>query len=430
MYAIETKKRKFDRILDSIQDHSISKSDSSLAPKRHDHSTISLVANNGPATTAKKLRLSSGTSSSKNNSATSLASAKTANYLPTSREAFLDRLETFGPITNWHIASNEVISAAAWARRGWRCVGTDTVSCGACEERLLVKIDKDEQQTRNSSPEAGEAQEAAAMEDEENDYVMASEIHAGIVGKYQELVTTAHTENCPWRRRGCIDSIQRIEGLLNAPTAISMLQIRYDGLIAGVPGADIPEVCINAEDSEAYAPTYQSLLSKISLITPKPDKNAYILAVCGWQKAVEQGSDVIECRYCFRHLGLWLYRGNEPAMEKLDALESHLEYCPWRSSEAQATEIHMNGTKVTVPGWILVSHAVERQKNASHTSETGTLRAGDEALSLPQDSVGTRTTEIGEKDRETKMKDLLRRVKELKKPFNVKALLKRNKKPT
>jgi C3HC zinc finger-like/Rsm1-like len=433
MYAIETKKRKFDRILDSIQDHSASQSNSSIAPRNNNNnnSTISLTANDQSAAAAKKLRLSSGTSQSNNDSTTSLASQKTANYLPTSRQAFLDRLQTFGPITKWHIASNEVISAAAWARRGWRCVGNDTVSCGACEERLLVKLDKDEGQSTGQPGEAGDAERAQNTEDEDNGYAMASEVHAGIVAKYEELITSAHSETCPWRRRGCIDSIQRIEGLLNAPTAVSGLQIRYDGIVASVRGSDIPDVCISIEESERYATVFQSLLSKISsmgLLTS--NKNAYLLAVCGWQTAIEHGNDVVECRYCFRRLGLWLYRGNEPAMEKLDAIESHLEYCPWRSLEAQSTEISVGGTKVMVPGWVLVAQAVQRQKADTYADTPGDMGIGLEASGLPEDAVGSVTAGVGEKERETRVKDLLRRVKELKKPFNVKALLKRNKKPT
>jgi hypothetical protein len=431
MYAIETKKRKFDRILDSIQDHSASQSNSSLASRSNNYSTISLVPNDQSTTTTKKLRLSSGSSHSKKDSTTSLASQKTAHYLPTSREAFLDRLQTFGPITKWHIASNEVISAAAWARRGWRCVDIDTVCCGACEERLVVKLDKDEGQSTTPLQEADEADEAQNTEDEDNDYVMASEIHAGIVAKYEELITSAHNESCPWRRRGCIDSIQRIEGLLNAPTAISGLQTRYDGIVANVPCSDIPDVCMSREESERYGPTYRSLLSKISSMNlAKSNRHVYLLAVCGWRSAIEHGTDVVECRYCFRRLGLWLYRGKEPAMEKLDAIDSHLEYCPWRSPSAQATEISIGETKVVVPGWVLVAQAAERQKAgllADTSTDTG---AGTEATSLPGDAIGTMTAEIGEKERETRMKDLLRRVKELKKPFNVKALLKRNKKPT
>jgi hypothetical protein len=431
MYAIETKKRKFDRILESIQDHSASQSNSSLAPLNSNNSTISLVANDDTTITVKKLRLSSGTSSSKNNSTTSLASQKTANYLPTSREAFLDRLETFGPITKWHIASNEVISAVAWAKRGWRCVATDTVSCGACAERLLVKLDKDDETTTCPPPQASEAEETLSTEVEDGDYMMASEVHAGVVAKYQELIITAHNGSCPWRRRGCIDSIQRIEGLLNAPTALSMLQARYRGIIANVPGSDIPEVSINTEESEKYAPIFQSLLSKISSMDfTGPDKNAYFLAIYGWQLALEHGSDVIECRHCFRRLGLWLYRGEEPAMEKLDPIDSHLEYCPWRSPEAQATEIYVKGTKIMAPGWVLVAQAVERQKGLSDSDTPRSAGTTARPQSLSQDAVGVGTAEIGEKERETKMKDLLRRVRELKKPFNVKALLQRNKKST
>jgi DNA-directed RNA polymerase subunit RPC12/RpoP len=431
MYAIETKKRKFDRILESIQDHSASQSNNSLAPRNTNNSTISLVANDDTTTTVKKLRLSSGTGSSKNNSTTSLACQKTANYLPTSREAFLDRLETFGPITKWHIASNEVISAVAWAKRGWRCVATDTVSCGACGERLLVKLDNDDGTITSPPPQASEAEEALSTEVEDGDYMTASEVHAGVVAKYQELITTAHNESCPWRRRGCIDSIQRIEGLLNAPIALSMLQARYGGIIANVPGSDIPEVSINTAESEKYATIFRSLLSKISSMNFKePEKNAYLLAVCGWQLALEHGSDVIECRHCFRRLGLWLYRGEEPTIEKLDPIDSHLEYCPWRSSEAQATEIYMKGTKIMAPGWVLVAQAVERQKRASDTDTSRSAGTAAGAQDLPLDAVGVETAEIGEKERETKMKDLLRRVRELKKPFNVKALLQRNKKPT
>ena len=431
MYAIETKKRKFDRILDSIQDHSASQSGSNLAPGNNHNSTVSLVAASESATAVKKLRLSSGTSSSRNDPTTPLASQKTANYLPTSRGAFLDRLQTFRPITKWRIASNEVINAAAWARRGWRCVDTDTVYCGACEKRLLVKLDKDERHSINPPPRASDAEEAGNTEDEDSGYVMESEIHSGIVAKYCELITSAHNESCPWRRRGCIDSIQRIEGLLNAPIAISGLQTRYEGIIASVSESDIPDVCVDVEESDEYTTVYQALLNKISSMSfTEPNKNAYLLAVCGWQIATEQGSDVVECRHCFRRLGLWLYRGNEPAMEKLDAIDSHLDYCPWRSPEAQTTEITIRGKNAMAPGWVLVAHVVQRQKAGSFGDTARLTGAATESLSLTENAIGTTSTEGGEKERETRMKDLLRRVKQLKKPFNVKALLKRNKKPT
>lgn len=218
---------------------------------------------------------------------------------------------------------------------------------------------------------------------------------------------------------------------MNAPTAISTLQTRYDGIVASVPSTDIADVCISSEESEKYATVLQSLLNKISNMNLlEPNKDAYLLAICGWQITAERGSDVVECRYCFRRLGLWLYRGDERAMEKLDAVDSHLEYCPWRSAEAQATEIYIKGTKVMVPGWVLVAQAAERQKVGSSAETPRDVGVVAEAPSPLQDAVGIAAAEGGEKERETKMRDLLRRVKELKKPFNVKALLKRNKKPT
>jgi hypothetical protein len=293
-----------------------------------------------------------------------------------------------------------------------------------------VKLDKDEGRSANP-PHASDAEESQNTEDEDNRYVMESEVHAGIVAKYRELITSAHNENCPWRRRGCIDSIQRIEGLLNAPTTISGLQARYEGIIARVLGSDIPSVCIGIEELEEFTTVFQALLNKISSMGfAEPNKNAYLLAVCGWQTSTEQGSDVVECHHCFRRLGLWLYRGKEPAIEKLDAIDSHLDYCPWRSPEAQATEISTGGRKVMVPGWVLVAQAVQRQKASSIGGPLGATAAATESSSLAEDAIGAITTESGEKERDTRVKELLRKVKELKKPFNVKALLKRNKKLT
>ncbi len=292
----------------------------------------------------------------------------------------------------------------------------------------MVKIDEEDDNTTSLAAQVEERPTSQGDTEEDDSYMMAAEIHSGIVARFQEMITTAHGEGCPWRRRGCVDSIQRIEGLLNAPTALSMLQGRYDGMVNASPPRDVPSLHIESED-ETYAAIIPSLSSKIQRLDPKPHESAYLLAICGWQKAADGGSDVVECRHCFRHLGLWLYRGDEPTMEKLDAVDSHLEYCPWRSPEAQATEIDVRGTKHMVPGWYLVAQTVERQKSKSLAARP----AHPDFAPIPQDPPpeleDAANPEIEEKQREKKMKDLLRRVKELKKPFNVKALLKKNKKP-
>lgn len=310
---------------------------------------------------------------------------------------------------------------------------TDTVSCPSCGERLLVKIEDDIDGIPSTSPAQIDEASMSLEESEDDAYMAAEEVHAGMVAKYQEMITSAHSEGCPWRHRGCIESIQRIEGLLNAPTTLAMVQTRYESMVSAAPAPDIPKTHIETGDG-IYAAIMPSLFGKIRSLDPKPDESAYLLAICGWQRAIDGGSDVIECRHCFRHLGLWLYRGQEPTMEKLDAVESHLDYCPWRSPEAQATEIDLQGKKIMVPGWFLVAQTVERQK-VKPTNATSTTSAPGECSSpLPHGSAPYMddpvNAEIGEKQRDKKIKDLLRKVKELKKPFNVKALLKKNKKPS
>ena len=117
-------------------------------------------------------------------------------------------------------------------------------------------------------------------------------------------------------------------------------------------------------------------------------------------------------------------------MEILDAVDSHLEYCPWKSAEAQATETivgHRSTSddsspeKVRVPGWILVYQAIARSNNKKRSTGSSTSAAASEAGVTTTGSSESLTPE----QREKKMSDLFRRIKEIKKPFNVKALLKR-----
>ena len=396
MYAIETKKRKFDRLLDSM-----SRSPTTLHAQNRNASTstLSLKPADAASATAKKAKT---TAASDLRSASSTSGNSTASFLPSDRQAFLTRLETFGPVTKWHIPSNEEMNATTWAKRGWQCVGTDMVACAFCKEQLLVKI---EEEPLEDPP-------GSVLEDDSG-FDLAMEIHAGIVAKYKELVVNAHQDQCPWRRRGCDDSIQRINGLLNISTALSSLQERYESLTDTLDGLGTPHVHLEgADDMELTDFTF-------SENAPRLQYDALLLAICGWQKgSVGRGDDVIECRHCFRSLGLWLYRGDEPAMEKLDAVESHLEYCPWRSPDAQDTQIESCGQKERIPGWALVMRQIAKRVLRSKSE----LKVGPTAVLEIQQEVEV------EAEREKKMAALLRRVKELKKPFNVKALLKKSKK--
>ncbi len=393
MYAIETKKRKFDRILETIKDHANPRPPPPNTPMRNNASTISLVD-----TSAKKRRLDLSAMSSKNPSVASVP--KTAHYLPSSREAFLERLETFGPITKWHVPSTEEVSAVAWAKRGWWCIETDMVACKACNEQLLVKLD--------TEGEAAATKPAGHDDGNEEDDVNTADLlrHRLLVQKYSDMIITAHAHSCPWRNRGCDESIQRVSGLLNTTSTLQTLEARYNSLRR----SDIPSVHLSSED----CPYSREDMVAFRFSDDGPEEayqDTLRLAMCGWQASPGR-EDVAECRACFRSLGLWLYRGEQPIMEKLEAVESHLEYCPWRSASAQKTEIELEGKKRMVPAWVLVARTIKEAIYRPAVDGT--------AEKLPE-----APEELGEKERETKVKELLRRVKDLRKPFNVKALLRK-----
>ncbi|KAL6247339.1 hypothetical protein RBB50_005685 [Rhinocladiella similis] len=403
-YAVETKKRKFDRILEALSDGTPSPSRSSLNT-RNNASTTTLSQDS--ASDSSKRRRVAPTSKVivTSPSVTSLS----GHYLPSSRTAFLQRLETFRHVTKWHIPSSERINAAAWAKRGWTCVDTDTVYCGACKETVHVDLEVDVDSIEDGT-------------EPDDSFALSSEIYQGLVKRYSEMIVTAHAESCLWRQRGCDSTIQRIEGLLNTNMALSGLQTRYDSLMARAD--EIPEhVSLPAEVLDD-----PDILEEFGFNDgKKPHRDALKLALCGWER---KGEDIIECHHCFRSLGLWLYRGESPAMDRLDAVEDHLEYCPWRSAEAQNTEIVVGVRKNTddsqpkaqhLAGWSLVFQAMVKD----YSKKRGTKKLGSTFASEVELSTTGSEVSLTPEQREKKMRDLLRRIKEIKKPFNVKSLLRR-----
>ncbi|OAP62079.1 hypothetical protein AYL99_04282 [Fonsecaea erecta] len=422
-YAIETKKRKFDRILEALTDGA-----ASTPPASPSHSSINA------STTSLSLYAASDSSKRRRITPTRAIASHTSapvtlsgQYLPSSRAAFLQRLETFRHVTQWHVPSTDPINAAAWAKRGWTCVDTDTVACGVCKERLYIDLNVDKELLKSSEKEGDKGADEDVAADEEDSFAISFEIYDKIVKTYQGMIVTAHAESCLWRKRGCDASIQRIEGLLNTASALSSLRARYVSLASHLD--EIPQVeplplasVENPHELEQFRLGGQE----------RPHFDTLRLAVCGWERKCD---DVIECRHCFRSLGLWLYRGESPAIEKLDAIDNHLEYCPWRSAEAQDTEIPTGHSKTTtgeeivpkkerVPGWVLVYQAITKDNKQRRGSTTTPSTAVSETVASEH---GTESTTP--EQREKRMKDLLRRIKEIKKPFNVKALLRRKDKP-
>lgn len=411
-YAIESRKRKFDRILESLTDSAPKIPQPSEDRPSLNSRNNAVLSKFGSLEAIKRRRITPTLKKSTSN--TSLLT----NYLPSSRTAFLERLETFRNVTKWHIPSTISVNAAEWAKKGWYCADVDTVTCGSCSERVTVDLTIELQ---HHADREAPGDQTNALDAEKEDDDMAVEVYNALVERYHKMITTAHSESCSWRKRGCDSSIQRIEGLLNSTTAIAAAQSRSKSIIENV--AQLPIVSNLPDYSGLPAPDLESLQQ---LDESYRNLDATKLAICGWH--YKEG-DVVECKSCFRSLGLWLYHGPDPTVEHLDPVDSHLEYCPWRSPEAQDTEYvlpsepHMQAKKVKLPGWALVYHAMKKRALKS--------RGDSNPSTLPfAQTNGTRSQEhLSPEQRERKMKDLLQRIKTIKKPFNVKSLLRKKDKP-
>ncbi|KAJ9652854.1 hypothetical protein H2198_007901, partial [Neophaeococcomyces mojaviensis] len=209
-------------------------------------------------------------------------------------------------------------------------------------------------------------------------------------------------------------------GLFNTSAVVASTRCRVESILAKIE--DVPPVSDLPPYDEVLLPNAADLTG---FNLEKYNDNAVKLAICGWQY---KEADVVECKNCFRSLGLWLYRGETPTVEHLDAVESHLEYCPWRSPEAQDTEVihhdKQGENKLKLPGWALVYCAVKKQ----HQKTKGE-RAASTVSASETTAIGADREQLTPEQREKKMKDLMRRIKEIKKPFNVKSLLRKKDKP-
>jgi len=419
-YAIETKKRKFDRILESLTEPT------STQAQQKENRASSDLPRNAPIT-KRTLREELIEASKRRRVSPTLSkpashSSLLGHYLPSSRVAFLERLETFRHITKWHVPSTVAINATAWAKRGWICADVDTVSCGSCSERVTIDLEmnksKDNDEENEDERQENESSNETLQEGEDEREDMDVEVYNALIKRYGEMINSSHSETCPWRRRGCDSSIQRIEGLLNTSGVISSVRTRFESM---AKIEDVPIVSDFPPYEDLPAPNMRDLAE---LDIAPANLNALKLAVCGWEY---KEADVVECKHCFRSLGLWLYRGATPTVENLDAVESHLEYCPWRSPEAQDTELMIHpysdrnaGKKLKLPGWALVCHAIKKH---NLKKKGGTNRS---SLSISQiDGTDIEREPVSPDQREKKMRDLMRRIKEIKKPFNVKNLLRR-----
>jgi hypothetical protein len=143
-YTLESKKRKFNRVLDSI-----SKSVTPQAAAQHNNAIAPPSSEQLAASPSiKKVRLSNGpndgidirASASKTSGVLSVSTTGRPNFVPWDRERFLERLETFRKVDRWS-PKPSAINEVQWAKRGWSCTDVMRVTCvGGCGALLVVKL--------------------------------------------------------------------------------------------------------------------------------------------------------------------------------------------------------------------------------------------------------------------------------------------------
>ena len=209
--ALSTTKRKFHKLLDSISNAS-----STSLPLQHDKfnaSTSTLPAQTDNP--SKKLCITRPRSAHVPQSTNLLHSpsrpirspavattqttpvntrstnAARPNFAPWDRGQFLSRLKTFRHVDKW-TGKPDKISEVEWARRGWSCIGKETVGCvGGCAKEVMIQLEDAPQEDENE----------AEKEEEEEDW--RKDAQEQLVEEYSEMISTAHEESCLWRRRGC-----------------------------------------------------------------------------------------------------------------------------------------------------------------------------------------------------------------------------------
>ncbi|GLB02336.1 hypothetical protein AtubIFM57258_003681 [Aspergillus tubingensis] len=400
-YAVETKKRKFHRVLESLTKPTTSESTKSATAEAP--ATI-------PDASNKKARLDAPSFSLARNSLlkvarpssrdSSASSTSRPSFVPWDRERFLERLETFRRVDRW-APKPSAISEVEWAKRGWICTDVARVTCaGNCGGSVVVKLPDELDELDGFDAEKVQERK---------------EVRAKLVDEYAERLVKGHGETCPWRNKGCDATIHRLP-LANPEIAISGLEKRYSNLVKmadQLPAVDVmqtpqsfdldmlikilPASFNGSEEStrtESIESNAEGEDGKENAQNSEPEpsvlKNAFILAFFGWDSVPDGTAGLVGCSVCFRRLGLWMYKpkpnGDEALYDSLEVLNEHMDYCPWVNGKAQsgtgrATE-KSEGLRC---GWELLGQALNvRHRRLNRSTTSGDSRAVSEVPSMDE----------------------------------------------
>lgn len=147
------------------------------------------------------------------------------------------------------------------------------------------------------------------------------------------------------------------------------------------------------------------------------DYRSFAFAFFGWDVVKDGSSGLLECRACFRRLGLWLYKpkeeGKKPVYDKLPVHTEHMDYCPWINGTAQsATGTAADKSEGLLSGWQILAQGIRTKHRRRVKATTATPREAtpvdSDALSLDS----TATDEATQRARDKEWWSKLRRVRE------------------
>ncbi|VDM37789.1 unnamed protein product [Toxocara canis] len=199
-----------------------------------------------------------------------------ASSYTSSSSGLRERLSSFSPVI-WRAKPTEV-SVLRFAAHGWNCVRTDLLHCDACDRYVDAALP--------------------------SLISVSGSIFRSAVSRLNSMATEGHESTCRFR---CV--FPHDEPLPDRGDYRKRICARAERL---------EELNIRDVSVELLAPLSEDKCAKLGVT----ERKIATLACCGWTKS-EKLSDAIECEYCGRTLGLWMFR-DELA---LNAEREHRSWC-------------------------------------------------------------------------------------------------------
>lgn len=272
-----------------------------MSVKRKVSKILDTLADNDPQKEYKRPKTILDKLTTKKKKNTTTEKKQESTYAPWSRDQFLNRLSTF-QYRNWSIPYDlEQISALECVKRGWTCLNVsdsakqNTIQCVYCLAMMNINVGKDDER-----------------------------IQQKLADKYHEMLITQHFANCPWKNKGCDDTLYMLSLTMDQKEQFYQ---RYNDLTKEQ----------DKIDDYSYTCTPQltsTALKKLSI--ENINEKAATLALLGWKVDDKIGSNVLllSCEMCFRKIVL---------NHDLDLVKEHMRYCPYvkKSQDGNLQWIHL-----------------------------------------------------------------------------------------